>query len=74
MTETKEIKKGESYLLYTPEESTVIYQPKNGKEEKVFDALAWLAALCSHVPDMGIRWFAITASTALESWQVVDQG
>jgi hypothetical protein len=25
----------------------------NGKEEKVFDALEWLAAMSSHVPDRG---------------------
>ena len=25
----------------------------NGKEEKVFDALEWLAAMGSHVPDKG---------------------
>jgi len=44
-----------------PEESKVSYQSKacprprsgNGKEEKVFDALEWVAAMCSHVPDKG---------------------
>ena len=30
-----------------------IYQSKDGKQEKVFDALEWLAAMCSHVPDKG---------------------
>jgi hypothetical protein len=30
---------------------TDIYQSKDGKQEKVFDALEWLAAMCSHVPD-----------------------
>jgi hypothetical protein len=25
----------------------------DGKEEKVFDALEWLAAMCSHVPNKG---------------------
>ncbi len=29
------------------------YQSKDGKEEKVFDALEWLAAMCSHVPNKG---------------------
>ena len=46
---------------YLPEESKVIYQSKacsrrrsgNGKEENVFDALEWLAAMSSHVPDKG---------------------
>jgi hypothetical protein len=46
-------------MTYLPEESKVIYQSKacsrrrsgNGKEEKIFDALEWLAAMSSHVPD-----------------------
>jgi len=37
-------------MTYIPEESKVIYQSKDGKEEKVFDALEWLAAMCSHPP------------------------
>jgi hypothetical protein len=36
-----------------PEESKVIYEPKDAQEEKVFDALEWLAAMSSHVPDKG---------------------
>ena len=40
-------------MTYTRKESKVIYQSKDGKEEKVFDALEWLAVMCSHVPDKG---------------------
>lgn len=40
-------------LTYIPEESKVVNQSKDGKEEKVFDALEWLAAMCSHVPNKG---------------------
>ena len=48
-------------MTYLPEQSKVIYESKacsrhrsgNGKEEKVFDALEWLAAMSSHVPDKG---------------------
>jgi hypothetical protein len=40
-------------MAYIPEESEVIYRSKDGKEEKVFDALEWLAAMCSHVPNKG---------------------
>jgi hypothetical protein len=29
------------------------HRSENGKEEKVFDALGWLAAMSSHVPDKG---------------------
>lgn len=45
-------------MTYILEESKVSYQSKacprprsgDGKEEKVFDALEWVAAMCSHVP------------------------
>ena len=40
-------------MTYIPQESKVIYQSKDGKDEKVFDALEWLAAMCSHVPNKG---------------------
>jgi hypothetical protein len=39
--------------IYIPEESKVIYQSKDGKDEKVFDPLEWLADMCSHVPNKG---------------------
>ena len=42
-----------SETFYIPEESKVIYKSKDGKEEKIFDALEWLAAMCSHVPNKG---------------------
>jgi len=37
-------------MIYIPEESKVIYQSKDGKDEKVFDALEWIAAMVSHPP------------------------
>jgi len=40
-------------MTYIPEESKVIYQSKDGKKEEAFDALEWLAAMCSHVPNKG---------------------
>jgi len=32
-------------MIYIPEESKVIYQSKDEKKEKIFDALEWLAAM-----------------------------
>jgi hypothetical protein len=32
-------------MAYVPEEAKVIYRSKDGKEEKIFDALEWLAAM-----------------------------
>ncbi len=40
-------------MSYLPEESKVNYQSKDGKQEKDFDALEWIAAMCSHVPNKG---------------------
>jgi hypothetical protein len=40
-------------MTYLSEESKVIYESKDGKEEKVFDALQWLAAMDSRVPGQG---------------------
>ena len=40
-------------ITYIPEEATVTYRSKDGKQEKVFDALEWIAAMCSHVPNKG---------------------
>jgi len=40
-------------MTYIPDESKVIDRSKDGKNEKDFDALEWLAAMCSHVPNRG---------------------
>jgi len=48
-------------MTYIPEESKVIYQSKacprakrrDGKDQRTFEPLEWLAAMCSHVPNRG---------------------
>jgi hypothetical protein len=40
-------------MTYLPDESKVLYRSRDGKNEKTFDALEWLAAMCSHVPFKG---------------------
>ena len=40
-------------MQYLEETSRVVYRAKGGTEEKVFVALEWLAAMCSHIPDRG---------------------
>ena len=48
-------------MQYLAEPSKVVYRAKDGTKEKVFDApvsstgqaLEWLAAMCSHIPDRG---------------------
>jgi hypothetical protein len=49
-------------MTYIPEESKVVYQSKDGKEEKIFDALEWIAAMCSHppaLPEITSYWTSI---------------
>jgi len=40
-------------MTYIQEEVKVVYQSKDRKDHKLFDALEWLAAMCSHVPNKG---------------------
>jgi hypothetical protein len=40
-------------MTYIPQEAKVLCRSKDGKEEKAFDALDWLAAMCSHIPNKG---------------------
>ena len=40
-------------MTYIPQESKVLYQLKDGEKENMFDALEWLAAMCSHAPSKG---------------------
>jgi hypothetical protein len=40
-------------MTYLRESCQVEYQSKDGAQTKVFDALEWLAAMCSHVPGKG---------------------
>jgi hypothetical protein len=63
-------------MTYIPEESKVSYQSKDGKDEKVFDALEWLAAMCSHVPNRGeqmVRYYGYYSNVSLDKRQKEDQ-
>jgi hypothetical protein len=40
-------------MSYDREVAEVFYRSKGGTKVKVFDALEWLAAMCSHVPNKG---------------------
>src|SRR3974390_3749768 len=40
-------------MTYLDQEAKVIYNSKNGKATKIFDALEWMAAMCSHIPNKG---------------------
>ena len=40
-------------MQYLDQEGKVVYAAKDGKSVKVFPALEWLAAMCSHIPNRG---------------------
>jgi len=40
-------------MQYLDQEGRVVYASKDGKSIKVFPAMEWLAAMCSHIPNMG---------------------
>jgi len=40
-------------MQYLDQEGKVIYMAKDGKKTKIFPALEWLAAMCSHIPNRG---------------------
>ena len=63
-------------MTYIPEDFKVVYQSKDGKEEKIFDALQWLAAMCSHVPNKGeqmLRYPGFYSNVARGNWKKVEQ-
>jgi hypothetical protein len=40
-------------MKYLNQEGTVVYTGKDRKTSKVFPAMEWLAAMCSHIPNRG---------------------
>lgn len=63
-------------MTYFPEDSKVVYQSKDGKEEKIFDALDWLAAMCSHIPNKGeqmVRYYGYYSNVTRGKRKQKDQ-
>jgi Putative transposase len=63
-------------MMYVPAHDSadgkakVIYESKDGKTSKTFDALDWLAQLVTHIPNLGeqmVRYYAITATGHAET-------
>ncbi len=40
-------------MQYLTQEGKVIYKARDKKTSKVFPAMEWLAAMCSHIPNRG---------------------
>ena len=63
-------------MTYIPEESNVVYRSKDGRSEKTFDALEWLAAMCSHVPNKGeqiVRYYGYYSNLCRGRRKKADQ-
>ena len=59
-----------------PEESKVIYRSKDDKKEMDFDALEWIAAMCSHVPNKGeqmVRYYGFYSNVSRGKRKNQDQ-
>jgi len=49
------------------QEGSVVYTAKVGKSQKIFPALEWLAAMCSHIPNKGeqmVRYYGHYSNVA----------
>jgi hypothetical protein len=54
-------------MTYVRETAEVVYHSKDGSKVKVFDAVEWLAAMCSHVPNKGeqmVRYYGYYSNVA----------
>jgi hypothetical protein len=40
-------------MQYQAHEGKVVYTSKDGRTHRIFPALKWLAAMCSHIPNRG---------------------
>jgi hypothetical protein len=64
-------------MTYFPEDSKVVYRSKDGKDEKIFDALEWIAAMYSHVPNKGeqmVRYYGHYGNVSRGKRKKQDQG
>jgi hypothetical protein len=63
-------------MTYIPEESKVIYRSKGDKNEKDFEALDWIAAMASHVPNKGeqmVRYYGYYSNVSRGKRKKRDQ-
>ncbi len=54
-------------MEYLPEKAQVRYRSKDGNEKKTYDALEWLAAMGTHVPERGrqsVRYYGFLSNAA----------
>ena len=57
------------------QKETKVYKLKDGKQEKVFNALEWLAAMSCHIPDKGESRRTMGAdTTAITAMSLAEDG
>jgi len=70
------IKRTVNNFFYLRDESTIVYQTKNTRQTETCDALEWLAAMCSHVPNRGekmIRYDGYYSNVTRGKWKKDEQ-
>jgi uncharacterized protein YgbK (DUF1537 family) len=64
-------------IHYKDQEGKVVYAAKNGRSVKVFPAMEWLAAMCSHFPNRGkqmVRYYGYYSNVHSTSSGQVSRG
>jgi hypothetical protein len=54
-------------MQYLDQEGKVVYMGKDDKKTKVFHAMEWLAAMCSHIPNRGeqmVRYYGLYSNVS----------
>ena len=54
-------------MKYLDQEGTVVYTAKDRKTCKVFPAMEWLAAMCTHIPNRGeqmVKYYGFYSNVA----------
>jgi hypothetical protein len=62
-------------IKYVDQEGKVVYTAKDRKTNKVFPALEWLAAMCSHIPNRGeqmVRYYGYYSNVSRGKRQKED--
>jgi hypothetical protein len=59
-------------MQYLGSEGSVIYSAKSSNDRKVFDALEWVAPMCSHIPNRGEQMVRMINISAAQARPLVD--
>jgi hypothetical protein len=63
-------------MQYLDQEGKVDYTSKDGETHRIFPALEWLAAMCSHIPNRGeqmVRYYGFYSNVSRGKRQIAGQ-